>query len=118
MRTTRKRVGAAASVAVLALTLTAACSSGGGSTDEPSASASGIPEAQRVGSEPLHFERRHRDEVDSERARPSDERGVERFDAGQRAMGADHREERAEMTEVGIEMGEDRGPAVGFEQAR
>ena len=49
MRSTRKRVGAAASVAVLALTLTAACSSGGGGTDEPSASSDGIPDAQRVG---------------------------------------------------------------------
>jgi putative aldouronate transport system substrate-binding protein len=49
MRTTRKRAAAAATVAVLALTLTAACSSDGGSSDEPSASASGIPEAQRVG---------------------------------------------------------------------
>ena len=49
MRTTRKRVGAAASVAVLALTLTAACSSDGGTADEPSASSSGIPDAQRVG---------------------------------------------------------------------
>ncbi|NUU15960.1 extracellular solute-binding protein [Cellulomonas humilata] len=49
MRTTRKRAAVAASVAVLALTLTAACSSDGGSTDEPSASASGIPDAQRVG---------------------------------------------------------------------
>ena len=49
MRTTRKRVGAAASVAVLALTLTAACSSGGDAADEPSASSSGIPDAQRVG---------------------------------------------------------------------
>ena len=49
MRTTRKRVGAAASVAVLALTLTAACSSGGDPADEPSASSSGIPDAQRVG---------------------------------------------------------------------
>ena len=49
MRTTRKRAAVAASVAVLALTLTAACSSDGGSADEPSASASGIPDAQRVG---------------------------------------------------------------------
>ncbi|GEL97887.1 ABC transporter substrate-binding protein [Cellulomonas terrae] len=49
MRSTRKRVGAAASVAVLALTLTAACSSGGDPADEPSASSSGIPDAQRVG---------------------------------------------------------------------
>lgn len=50
MRSTRKRVGAAASVAVLALALTAACSSGDGASDDPSASASeGIPEAQRVG---------------------------------------------------------------------
>jgi putative aldouronate transport system substrate-binding protein len=49
MRTTRKRAAAAATVAVLALTLTAACSSDGGSSDDPSASASGIPEAQRVG---------------------------------------------------------------------
>ena len=49
MRTTRKRAAAAATVAVLALTLTAACSSDGGSSDEPSASASGIPDAQRVG---------------------------------------------------------------------
>src|SRR6478736_5702478 len=50
MRSTRKRVGAAASVAVFALALTAACSSDGGSSDEPSASASaGIPDAQRVG---------------------------------------------------------------------
>ena len=49
MRSTRKRVGAAASVAVLALTLTAACSSGGGGDAEPSASSSGIPDAQRVG---------------------------------------------------------------------
>lgn len=47
MRSTRK--GAAAAVAVLALTLTAACSSGGDPADEPSASSSGIPDAQRVG---------------------------------------------------------------------
>lgn len=47
MRSSRK--GAAAAVAVLALTLTAACSSGGDPADEPSASSSGIPDAQRVG---------------------------------------------------------------------
>jgi putative aldouronate transport system substrate-binding protein len=47
MRSTRR--GAAAAVAILALTLTAACSSGGDSSDEPSASSSGIPDAQRVG---------------------------------------------------------------------
>ena len=49
MRTTRRRAAAAASIAVLALTLTAACSSDGGGSDEPSASSSGIPDAQRVG---------------------------------------------------------------------
>lgn len=49
MRSTRKRAGVAASVAVLALTLTAACSSGGDPADDTSASSSGIPDAQRVG---------------------------------------------------------------------
>jgi putative aldouronate transport system substrate-binding protein len=52
MRSARQRAGAAASVAVLALALTAACSSGG---DDPAAEATGdgqgteIPEANRVG---------------------------------------------------------------------
>ncbi|MGY4645204.1 ABC transporter substrate-binding protein [Cellulomonas sp. URHB0016] len=49
MRSARKRSVAAASVAVLALTLTAACSSDDGATSEPSATASGIPAAQSVG---------------------------------------------------------------------
>lgn len=48
MRTTRKRAAVAASVAVLALTLTAACSSDD-AAQEPSATSSGIPEAQSVG---------------------------------------------------------------------
>ncbi|MBO9556074.1 extracellular solute-binding protein [Cellulomonas sp.] len=49
MRSARTRMGAAASVAVLALTLTAACSSNDDATSEPSASESGIPAAQSVG---------------------------------------------------------------------
>ncbi|GIG21487.1 sugar ABC transporter substrate-binding protein [Cellulomonas chitinilytica] len=42
-------MGAAASVAVLALTLTAACSSNDDATSEPSATEAGLPAAQRVG---------------------------------------------------------------------
>jgi putative aldouronate transport system substrate-binding protein len=49
MRSARKRTVAAASVAVLALTLTAACSSNDDASSEPTASESGIPAAQSVG---------------------------------------------------------------------
>jgi len=49
MSSARTRMSAAASVAVLALTLTAACSSNDDAKDEPSATESGIPAAQSVG---------------------------------------------------------------------
>lgn len=49
MRSARKRAGAAASIAVLVLALTAACSSGDGATAEETGGDAGIPDANRVG---------------------------------------------------------------------